>query len=87
MRLGVRRFGEAPVERRENLVLAAERAAVVEQERRDTELPGSPAQRRALGRVDRDLAGDEVEPELGQPLADAVRVGAPFGLIELDHRR
>jgi hypothetical protein len=33
----------------------------------------------------RDLLGDEVDAELGQPLADGGRVRAPLGLVEREH--
>jgi hypothetical protein len=33
----------------------------------------------------RDLFGDEVDPELRQPLADGGRIRAPLGLVQRQH--
>jgi hypothetical protein len=45
------------------------------------------AQKGALVLVDRDLAGEVVDAELGEPLPDEARGRAPLGLPELVHLR
>ena len=81
MRLGVLprlELLQVPVDR----ACAAEEAAVLRFEGRDLVGPGDRAQAVSLLRPGLDLAGDEVEAELGEDLADGRRERAPLGLVE-----
>src|SRR3954451_7420524 len=86
--LRVGALGEALLEVGDDLVgIAGHRGAVVEQQRRDLVGAGLAPHLLAVGPVGRDLARDERDAQLRQALADAARVGAPFGLVELHGRR
>jgi hypothetical protein len=69
VRLG--RFPDAFGEVGEDVLLADDRRAVVESERRNRVGPGRLAQRGPRFALDRDLAGEVVEAELGQALPNA----------------
>ena len=60
----------------------AEEAAVLGLESRDPVAAGGGLERGALLGPGLDLARDEVDPELGEDLADGRRERAPLGLVE-----
>jgi hypothetical protein len=72
-----------PLQVFEDVVLAADRLAVVRDEHGDLVRADVPAHLLAVIGVGGDLPRPEVEPELGQPPANLVRVRAPFRLVEL----
>ena len=84
MRLRVRPRLE-PLQVAEDRPRAVEEAPVVGLERRDLVVTGALAQGVALLGPRLDLLRDEVEPELGQHLADGGGERAPLGLVERQH--
>ena len=71
MRFRLERLREAFAEVDEDVLLADHSGAVLESERGDRVGAGRLAESGARLALDRHLAVDVVEPELGQPLADA----------------
>src|SRR5262249_41154875 len=67
----------------ENLVVAADRPPGVEHEHRELPRAGRTLERVAFLGIGGHLAGDDVDAELRQPLPHAMRMRAPFGLVEL----
>ena len=78
--------GRQVVEVVDDLLGADDDGAVLEQEHRHGANAGAElelvAERRILGY----LAGDEVDPELGQALADTLGAAAPLCLVQLEHQ-
>jgi hypothetical protein len=85
MRFRLERLHDVFAEVQEDVLLADHGGAVLEPERRDRVGAGDFSQGSPRLALDRHLAVDVVEPELGQPLADATRGGAPLGLEKLEH--
>jgi len=85
MRVRLERLREVLAEADEDVLLADHGGAVLESERGDRIRADDSSQGGARLALDRHLAVDVVEPELGQSLADATRGGAPLGLEELEH--
>src|SRR5438105_3949249 len=84
MLLCLGRLVEALVEIGVDRVLPHNRLAVLDQYR-DAVRSGGCDEHGSRIALDRHLVDQVVEPELGQALADAVRGGAPLGLVELEH--
>jgi hypothetical protein len=87
MARGLRRLANVLIEGGEDLLVAAEDGAAVEHERRDASLAGRALKTGPLGRVYGNLAGDEVQPELRQLLADACEYGHRSAWFETARRR
>jgi hypothetical protein len=85
MRFRLVRLRDLFAEVHEDVFLANHGGAVLEPERGNRVGAGRRAKGDARLAFDRHLAVDVVEPELGQPLADAPRGGTPLGLEELEH--
>src|SRR5438105_950644 len=85
MRFRLERLREMFAEVDEDVFLANHSGAVLESERGDRVGAGRFADSVARLALDRHVAVDGVEPELGQPLADAPRGWGPLGLEELEH--
>ena len=85
MRFRLERLHEVFAEVDEDVLLADHGGAVLEPERWNRVGAGRCAESGARLAFDRHLAVDVVEPELGQPLADSPRGGAPLGLEQLEH--
>jgi hypothetical protein len=83
-RLG--RHRDVSIEVRADHVLAGECLPVRSDEDRDAVAAGSFAEQQALFALDRHLARDVVDAELGQPLPHAAGGRAPLGLPELVHQ-
>jgi hypothetical protein len=65
-----------------DLLLAVERHAA-EDKHRNLVVTRSPSHRAAIGCHGRHLTGNEVDPELGQPLTDTSAMRTPFGLEQM----
>ncbi len=85
MRFRLERLHDVFAEVHEDVLLADHGGAVLEPERGDRVGAGDFSQGSPRLALDRHLTVDVVEPELGQPLADATRGGAPLALEELEH--
>src|SRR6266508_1437213 len=85
MRFRLKRLHKVFAEVDEDVLLADHGGAVLEPERWNHVAAGRFAESGARLALDRHLAVDVGEPELGQPLADAPRGGTPLGLEQLDH--
>ncbi len=85
MRFRLERLHKMFAEVDDDVLLADYGGAVLEPERWNRVGAGRRAENCARLAFDRHLAVDVVEPELGQPLADAARGGAPLGLEQLEH--
>src|SRR6478735_2486119 len=83
--LALGRLLEAGVEVGLDPLLARDRRSRLGHEHRNRLGAGAVPQRLAVLPLDRNLARDEVDAELGQPLADAAGRRAPLGLVQLEH--
>lgn len=86
LELGVGAVGQV-VEVVDDPLGADDHGAVLEHQHRHRADAGPILEHVAVGRVGRNLTGDEVDPELGQTLADGLGAAAPLGLEELEHAR
>ena len=85
VRVGVGALGHV-VEIVDDPLGADDDGAVLEQEHGHGADAGAELELVAERGVLRYLARDEVDAELGQPLADALGAAAPLGLVELEHQ-
>jgi hypothetical protein len=85
VRLCLEGLVEALVEVAADLVLAHDRRAVLEHDGRDALGAGFSPEHVARLASYRHLPDDVVDAELGQTLANPVREGTPFGLVQLEH--